>query len=107
MWLENPVLLELPSPYKFPAGRTGSRISDAVDILGVYVIYQIVGHLALSWWSRGINSPPLLSPKYEEGRVLLGIGPEACWHTESNSSTMVHLATKGFGMAKRAKIVVA
>lgn len=52
MWLENPTLLELPSAYKFPSGRSKSKISDAADILGVYIIYQIVGHLALSWWSQ-------------------------------------------------------
>lgn len=57
--------------------------------------------------TKGINSPPLLAPKYEKGRVFLGTGPEVRCHTESNGSTMVHLATKGFGMAKRAKIVVA
>ena len=29
-----------------------AKISDAADILGVYIIYQIVGHSALSQWSR-------------------------------------------------------
>jgi hypothetical protein len=37
---------------KVPSGGTKSKISDAADILGVYIIYQIVGHLALSWWSQ-------------------------------------------------------
>lgn len=73
----------------------------------MYTIYQIVGHLALSWWSQKQLAALPFCPQNMKWEVCyLALAPSPAG-IESNSSTMVHLATKGFGMARGAKIVVA
>lgn len=107
VWLENPTLLELPSAYKFPSGRSKSKISDAADVLGVCIIYQIVGHLALSWWSQ---KELTALPYYPHNMKREGVTWRWPRGLLANGGKQQHngtLATKGFGMAKTAKIVVA
>ena len=66
-----------------------AKISDAADILGVYIIYQIVGHSALSQWSRKELATLPCSPKTPRRKGVTWL-----WHrpagTVSDSSTTVH-----------------
>ena len=83
-----------------------AKISDAADILGVYIIYQIVGHSALSQWSRKELATLPCSPKTPRRKGVTWLwhrpaleensgGPLwLCRSAEARETPMVTLSTK-------------
>lgn len=103
MWSENPTRLELPSA----PGRIREQICDAADILGVYIIFQIGDHWALSPWSQKELAALPCHPKTRRRKGVTWLWPRDLLALTVKQQHNGTFGCRGFGVVERAKIVVA
>lgn len=99
------IAFSLKVPFSYWKNR--EQKSDAADILGVYIIYQIVDRSALSQWSQKELETLPCYPTTQRRKGVPWLWHRRLLAQRQTAAQWYILATKGFGVAERAKIVVA